>query len=244
MKTCFIVTSSIQVTEKRLTYSEKRSIFSNEERFRQTMYTMSSIKSNFPDAKIYMVESSENYKEYEKFFKFFFNVDFFALEHHDPTINYIVRNHPHKSYCESLLIRTFMKQKMNELIQYDIIYKLSGRYAIEINNKPVDPTKIYFKKPLQFKWSDEFSIVDRRSIENHDGRRELCTVLYAYGSKHLRKMLKIHETIMKTLSNPKLQSYDLEILKYFYSREFDQDIVETNWVVAGYWGPSGMFVRY
>lgn len=248
MKTCFIVTSSIQSTNKPLTYSATRSAFSNEERFRQTMYSISSIKSIYPEAKIYIVDSSKEYAEYDNFFRYYFGVEFFSIEKHDPAINYIINNHAHKSYCESLLIRTFMKAKMTELIKHDIIFKVSGRYVYEINSKPKDLSKIYFKKASahawQNEWNDAFSLIDRRKVENDSYLRQYSTVIYAYGSKHLKVMLNIHEKILKITSNPNYRACDTELLHYFYTRDFLEDLIETDWTVSGYLGSTGSFVRY
>ena len=248
MKTCFIVTSSIQSTDKPLTYSATRSVFSNEERFRQTMYTISSIKNNYPDAKIYIVDSSKDYIKYSNFFQYYFGVEFYSLEENNKEINYIVNNHKHKSYCESLLIRTFTKQKMKELIKYDLIFKVSGRYVIEINNKPSDPSKIYFKRPMVNNWKDYYDevlpMVDRRNIENDNCIRQYPTIIYAYGPNNIKRMLEIHENILKITSSPNMECYDTELLHYFYSREFQNDIVETDWIVSGFYGSNGMFVRY
>jgi len=248
MKTCFIVTSSIQVTDKPLTYSATRSAFSNEERFRQTMYSISSIKSNYPDAKIYIVDSSKDYSEYENFFNQYFGVEFFSIEKHHQVLNYIINHHAHKSYCESLLIRTFVKAKMKELMKHDIIFKVSGRYVYEINSKPNDNSKVYFKRSSKHQWQPGwdyfFSIIDRRQIDNDSYLRQYSTVIYAYGAKHLKRMLGIHDKILRITSNPKYQACDTELLHYFYTREFVNDIVETDWIVNGYLGSTGSFVRY
>lgn len=248
MKTCFILTSSIDISEKPLSYSPTRSVFSKEERFRQTMYSVSSIKSNYPDAKIFMVDSSKNYHEYEYFFSSYFGIEYYPLEKYFPHLNYIVNNHAHKSYCESLKLRTFMREKYSDLLKYDLIFKACGRYVYEINTKPINPLKFYFKHPTVSVWQDSynelFSMVDRRSIENDNYIRQYSTILYAYGSFYLKKMINLYENIIKVTSTNNMYQYDTELLHYFYSREFEKDVIETDWVVSGYQAPSGTFVRY
>ena len=46
MKDCIIITSVVQTTNKPLSYSETRSIYSHQQRFEQTLETIESIRKN------------------------------------------------------------------------------------------------------------------------------------------------------------------------------------------------------
>jgi len=52
MRNLFVVGSSIQPRSGKFTYSAVRSKFSAEERFRQTIFTVNSIRAAFPEAKV------------------------------------------------------------------------------------------------------------------------------------------------------------------------------------------------
>ena len=80
MNSVFVVGSSIQTRNIPLTYSKVRTVFSPEERFRQTIFTINSIRNSFPQSKIYIVDSSEDYKQYQLLISYFRNVDFVPLK--------------------------------------------------------------------------------------------------------------------------------------------------------------------
>ncbi len=128
MNNLFIVGSSIQTRNAPLTYSPVRTIFSSEERFRQTIFTVNSIQAAFPEAKIVVVDSSDIYKEYQDTFRFFKNTEFIPLKELDQEAFEIVNTHPNKSLCESLLLNTFYKKFRKEIKQYDYVIKTCGRY--------------------------------------------------------------------------------------------------------------------
>ena len=57
-ETCFVVTSVVRPVSSRLTYSETRSVFSAEDRIRQTEETVRSIRRAVPGAHVMVVEAS------------------------------------------------------------------------------------------------------------------------------------------------------------------------------------------
>jgi hypothetical protein len=54
---CFIVTSLIYCKQKKLTYASTRSVFNAEERYRQTLKTIASIRHHAPGARIVLLEA-------------------------------------------------------------------------------------------------------------------------------------------------------------------------------------------
>lgn len=250
MNKIVVVGSSIQAREGRFTYSNTRSLFSNDERSRQTVFTVNSLRNALPDAKIVIVDSSNDYIEYISNFSVMKNVQYIPLKDLSYTAFEDVNTHLNKSYCESKLLNTFYTHFKKELINYDYIIKATGRYFyFDFDNSMFNNTntdKILFKKPLQFNWSDtwRYSYVDRRSIQGDNALRQYCTVLYAFASQHLEKMIDINEAAIQLINTPEMAHYDIETLSYYLTRPFEDKIVETEWRVSGWDGVSGKFMYY
>ena len=84
MNKLIVVGSSIQPGEGKFSYSNTRSSFSTEERFRQTVFTINSLRNSIPDAKIMVVDSSDDYMQYYAQLAFIKNVEYIPLK----TISY------------------------------------------------------------------------------------------------------------------------------------------------------------
>ena len=250
MNKLFVVGSSIQTKNAPLTYSKVRTVFSNEERFRQTIFTVNSIRAAFPTSKIVLVDSSEEYKEYQDTFRFFKNTEFIPLKELDQTAFETVNTHPNKSLCESLLLNTFYRKFKKEIKEYDYVIKACGRYfyfdfdssLFNVENLH----KIFFKRPLNFEWDDSwnYSFIDRRAEQNNNRIHQYCTVLYAFGSSQLEKMIDINEAATHLLNKTPMRHYDIETLSYYLTRPYEKDIIETDWRVCGWDGTSARFMYY
>lgn len=250
MNSVFVVGSSIQTRNIPLTYSKVRTVFSPEERFRQTIFTINSIRNSFPQSKIYIVDSSEDYKQYQSLISYFRNVDFVPLKELDESAFEVVNTHRNKSLCESLLLNTFYNKFKRELQRYDYIVKGCGRYFyfdfdssfFTENNKE----KIFFKKPLNFEWNNNwnYSFVDRRAHQKNNRLHQYCTVLYAFGSSRLNDMIDINTATIHLLDQDAMRHYDIETLSYYFTRTFEADVIETDWKVCGWDGTSARFMYY
>ena len=250
MNKLIVVGSSIQPREGKFSYSNTRSSFSTEERFRQTVFTINSLRNSIPDAKIMVVDSSDDYMQYYAQLAFIKNVEYIPLK----TISYnafeTVNTHRNKSYCECLLLNTFYKAYKKEIDNYDYIVKATGRYFYYdfddslFNEQNVD--KIFFKKPLKFKWDDawRYSMIDRRHIQKDNMLRQYCTVLYAFAKQHLNSMIDINEATMNFIDSQEMTHYDIETLAYYLTRPYDDRMIETDWVVSGWDGVSGRYMYY
>jgi hypothetical protein len=233
-----------------LTYSPVRTIFSSEERFRQTIFTVNSIQAAFPEAKIVVVDSSDIYKEYQDTFRFFKNTEFIPLKELDQEAFEIVNTHPNKSLCESLLLNTFYKKFRKEIKQYDYVIKTCGRYFYFHLNDALfnveNLNKLFFKRPLNFNWDDSwnYSFIDRRTEQNNNRIHQYCTVLYAFGGTQLDKMIDINEATIHLLNQAPMKHYDIETLSYYFTRPYEKDVIETDWIVCGWDGTSGRFMYY
>jgi hypothetical protein len=246
----FIVGSSIQTRSNRLTYSKVRTIFSREERLRQTIFTINSITNAFPDSKIVLVDSSDDTKDIEISFKYFKNVEFIALKELSGEAHEIVNTHKNKSLCESLLLNTYYTQYKKYIKEFDFVVKACGRYfyfdMLDSFFTEENKDKIFFKKPLKFKWNDtwNYQYIDARETQKDDFIRQYCTVLYGFGSSHLHKFIDMNEAIVHLISYPQMSHFDVETLSYYMTRPFQSQIIETDWRVCGWDGTSGKFMFY
>lgn len=250
MNNLVIVGSSIQPREGKFSYSNTRSTFSSDERYRQTFFTINSLRNALPNARIIVVDTSENYMEYIPHMSIIKNVEYVALKEVSYSAFDAVNSHHNKSYCECLLLNTFYKAFKKEVQSFDYIIKATGRYFYYDLDESLfneeNKNKFFFKKPLQFKWEDKWNywMVDRRKEQGDDMLRQYCTVLYGFGNENLEKMVDINEAAMNFIDSPQMYNYDIETLSYYLTRPFEQNVIETNWLVSGWDGVSGRFMYY
>ena len=247
MRKLIVVGSSIQPREGKFTYSQTRSSFSAEERFRQTIFTINSLRNCFPTSKIVIVDSSNDYLEYWSTIKFFNNVDFIPLKELSGEAFEIANSNTNKSVCESAILNTYYRQYKKEILEYDVVVKATGRYFyFDINDDSITNDGIYFKKPLNFEWNNawRYNWVDRRTQQNNNRIHQYCTVLYAFGTKHLDKFIDINDAGSHFLNLESMRHYDIETLSYYLTRPYQDIITEVDWKVSGWDGVSGKFMYY
>lgn len=252
MSVAFIITSCIEVkNEHPLTYSNTRSYFSSEERLRQTITTVacldSLLKSNVT---IYLVDASEHWGNYKANFWYQPNLKFVSVKEEFPEIFDVVTSHPNKSFCECTLLEAFMNKYRDELLAHDYTLKISGRYFLDSSFSTeifdqYNQDKIFFKRPLSAEWQDwwGYSMVDLRRQQNNNYIYQYCSVVFGFGRQQFEYMLNVVRQIKDTLADTRNHHYDLETLSYFYTRN-NNNIVHTDWIVYGFQGPDGRFVRY
>jgi hypothetical protein len=123
----FIITSVINTISTNLTYG-KRSYYSMNERFQQTLHTIHSIKQNVPESTIYLVEGSKitNDMEFiiESLVDYYINVK---------DITYIKNGIESKlkGYGEAVQIEYLISNY--NFKEYDYVFKISGRYYLNNN---------------------------------------------------------------------------------------------------------------
>lgn len=121
MKDCVIVTSIVEISDKPLSFTAVRSIYSHQQRFEQTLETIESIRKHLPDTDIILAECSpdSNYMtELEK------RVDTFINTYPNDPIQYGC----HKGLCEAQLMLYVFDRV--DLSQYQNIFKMTGRYKL------------------------------------------------------------------------------------------------------------------
>lgn len=245
----FIIPSTIQAREGKFTYSNTRSVFSTEERFRQTIFTINSIQNAYPDSDVVLLDSSDNFEQFKIELQHIDKLELVSLKKLDSKICEIVNTHPNKSLCECLMLNTFYKAFKQQIKEYDYVIKTCGRYFyfnfIDYFTEE-NKNKIFFKKPLNFEWDQNwrYHFVDRRSEQNNNRLHQYCTVLFAFGSVHLEKFIDINEATIHFINQPSMCHYDIETLAYNLTRPFEKDIIEVDWKVSGWDGTSGRFMHY
>lgn len=245
----FIIPSTIQARKGVFTYSNTRSVFSTEERFRQTIFTVNSIQNAYPDGKVVLVDSSDDSELFKKEFSYIPNVEFISVKDLDENAAEVINSHPNKSLCECLILNTYYKAHKKEIKTFDYVIKTCGRYFyMNFKNYFTEENKdkMFFKKPLNFNWDDnwKYHFVDLRDHQKNNRLHQYCTVLFAFGSIHLDKFIDMNEAVIHFIKQPKMSHYDIETLSYYLTRPFEKDILEVDWLVSGWDGTSGRFMCY
>jgi hypothetical protein len=252
MKKAILITSVIEVDNfYPLTYSKVRSIFDTKDRLTHTIFTVGALDHICDDdTTIFLVDASASI-DYAGLFGYQKNLVYVNVSKEFPELAKKIRTHPHKSHCETLLQLAFFEKYKAQLEEYDFFFKLSGRYFFDRSFNlsmcvEQNKDKFFFKHPLSFEWDDNwgYDMIDRRSVQQDNKLRQYCSVLYGWSKSNHERMMDIYKVIAEFTSNPSGMKYDLETLLYFFTREFEKDIIEDNWTVYGWTGVDGTFLRY
>jgi hypothetical protein len=128
MSNLVLITSVINTPNIPLSYSNTRSVFSRYERFVQTKKTIESIKNNLPNDKIIIVECSELNQE--------------ETDYLNDTCDYILNLWEKKELHDSIFgiskslgEGTMTMEALNYIkdLEYNYLYKISGRYWLNTN---------------------------------------------------------------------------------------------------------------
>ena len=232
----FLITSTINPKFEPFNYKKCRSYFNSQQRLQQTVYTVNNIHALFPEGKIIIIDSSENYSEYYSVFRHFNFVEYFSLYSRDNQLCDIVNSHKHKSFCETLMLNYFYKTNIEYIKNFDFVFKINGRYFYSNIDKNIfsieNKNKCFFKGPMTFPW--------RKPNSNN----QYSSAIYSFGSNLLDKFIAINDDIEKTLVDPKYSFLDLELMFFRYTKILNLQVVETNWKVLGWDGTNGNFVCY
>ena len=128
MSNLVLITSVMNTPNIPLSYSNTRSVFSRYERFLQTKKTIESIKNNLPNDKIIIVECSELNQE--------------ERDYLNDTCDYILNLWEKKELHDSIFgiskslgEGTMTMEALNYIkdLEYNYLYKISGRYWLNTN---------------------------------------------------------------------------------------------------------------
>lgn len=127
-----LITSVINTPNKPLSYSKTRSVFSRKDRFEQTKKTIKSVREKLSNSKIIIVECSDFNEEENNYFK----------ENCDYILNLWDKKNLHdsifgisKSLGEGIMTIEALKYIEELNLEYNFLYKISGRYWLNENFK-------------------------------------------------------------------------------------------------------------
>lgn len=130
-KNLIIITSVINIPNLPFSYTNIRSKYTREERFEQTKYTIQTIKEKIPDSEILLVECSVLNDEEIIYIKN--NVNYFLNIYEtefNPQNKVFGKS---KSLGENTLIVYAIDYLATNCINFDNLYKMSGRYWLNSN---------------------------------------------------------------------------------------------------------------
>lgn len=253
MKKAFIITSGIELdNSKPLTYSKVRTVFDTPDRCRHTVMTVANLDHVADDLDtLFLVDMSENWEMFKGLFSYQKNLVYVSVRQEFPEIYNEVRSHPNKSRCEALLLATFISKYKSRLQEYDYLFKVSGRYFTDgsFNSDLLvegNINKLFFKQPAEHEFNERwnYQVVDLRESQGNNKLYQYPTTLFGWGKEKLDEMLDVFRVLDLFLKHPLNQHYDIETLIYYFTRQFEKDIIHVDWTVYGWDGCHGTFVRY
>lgn len=132
-KNVVLITSKIIVSDESLSYSDKRSIYTPDERYIQTLNTINSIRKYIPNSFIIIIDNSNLDDTMNK--NIHDNVDFFINPTTDENLNNLTNNNIYKGLGEVsqqlFFYNNFLKNIDTTKINH--FFKVSGRYLINEN---------------------------------------------------------------------------------------------------------------
>ena len=147
-KNVVLVTSKIYVSDKKFSYVDKRSIYTPNQRFEQTIETIKSIKINIPNSYIILFDNSIFDNNYKSILEN--NVDMFINITDDKNLNFYTNDYEYKAFSEISqqlsFYNTFLKNI--DINSFKNFFKISGRYSINntFNFNNFDNEHNIFKK--------------------------------------------------------------------------------------------------
>lgn len=200
MSNLVLITSVIDTPNKQLSYSKIRSVFSRRERFEQTKKTIQSIKEKISNCKIIIVECSDLNEEENNYFKD--NCDYLLnLWHENNLHDYIFG--VSKSLGEGMMTIKALQYIQQLNLEYNYLYKISGRYWLNNNFKIQNIQDNVFKK-----------------INNNTNN--ILTALYKIDKESVNKLLYF---LVNNIENMK-KCIGYEVLIAHFVKNIDKKLVD------------------
>lgn len=142
----FLITSVINTGNNPWSYSSRRSVYSTEERFTQTLQTILSIRKKVPNSKIFLLECSDLSEEMKE--ELVFRVDYFLNLYSDEFCRSACLESNKKGFGEAVQTAKAVEFLVNNNILPKRFFKISGRYYLneEFNLENYSSTEFTFKK--------------------------------------------------------------------------------------------------
>jgi len=256
MKNCFIVTSSIQPSNynfiNEMGESVPRSFFNESERFIQTTYTIENLVHLNPNATIYLIDNSENYKNYINAFNHYGNVKYIALALEDRIKREASTTNTCKPLCETLVLRGFLAKYEREIRSYDFATKVTGRYVFS-NFFPNDLKKnhIHFKKTLYHDHPnlsnyDKFKTSLTENMEPNEKLPYRTNLIYSFDTDLIEEVMYFNDMICTAYTQQENKTITMPYMMHYYTKYLDYKytIEEEFWKVNGFDGLTGTWLRF
>ena len=200
MNNIILITSVINTPNNPLSYSKTRSVYNRNERFEQTKKTIQSVKEKLPNIKIMIVECSNFNEEENNYFK----------ENCDYILNLWEKKELHnnifgtsKSLGEGTMTIESLKYIEELKLEYQYLYKISGRYWLNENFKLDKIENNVFKK-----------------INNDENN--VFTALYKIDKKTVEKLVFF---LINNIENMK-KCIGYEVLMSQFVKNIDKNLVD------------------
>jgi len=170
MKNCVIVTSVIEPSDAPLSYTDKRSVYSVDERYSQTLQTIESVKRYIPEADMAVVECSPVSK---MLYDLSTKADVFLNLYPDEEI----RKSPHKGVAEARMLLGMLN--LLDRWEYQNVFKLTGRYLLnnDFNYSLWDNSSITVKKTDHYAGPSIHTFLYKFNKDNILKLKEICNYL-------------------------------------------------------------------
>lgn len=119
----FLITSTIRYSDRPLSYTQTRSVYSTDQRLEQTLQSIESVRTKVPGALVILLENSDISVSETSILQN--AVDWFVSFAHD-TRSVKFRDGPYKGAGELYMLMWI--QEIVQHIDYHLMFKLSGRY--------------------------------------------------------------------------------------------------------------------
>jgi hypothetical protein len=128
MNDLVLITSVINTGTKAWSYIHSRSTYSPEQRFEQTLETISSIRTYLPNAQIFLVECSDISEEYTNVLRS--KVNYFLNLYKDTEVRAACLETNKKGFGEAVQTQYAVEFLLENKIQFERFFKISGRYSL------------------------------------------------------------------------------------------------------------------
>ena len=223
----FIVTSYIN--EK-----STNTIFTQNERYLQTLQTIDTIKIAYPDSVIIVVEGSD-YKYNNQLYNTYDKLHIYYLQTNISAIS--------KSIGEATLLKDILTSDIyNTIIEkhkIDVVFKLSGRYLLNENFK-----LRFDKSALYFRIINTFNDPNNPALDNLNTDFCFVTCLFGFTPDNSGYICNCMDYVINSIS---FRGSDIEhhLYNYVCSVNKANNLCQLDNIgVSGQLSPSGIFIKY
>ncbi len=201
MKDIFIITSVINTGTNKWSYTDIRSVYSSEERFRQTLETIESIRNLKDDTTILLIECSNISTQMEEIFREKTDIFINCINHiNNKEIKHATLETDKKGYGEVFKLLIALNYILDNNINFDRIFKISGRYVLnnqfDKNNYSLQEYTFKISPDNGYSYSTVLYSVPNNLVKHYLDVIEDCVNIYKYNVIGL-------ETLLPLMCNPK-----------------------------------------